>query len=81
MLRGDLLALLGVEEFEVGLRDPAGAVLRGDLVDHRDRRFGLDAEGWINHLVLAAVVGVAAQHERFVFPREENIADPGAAKR
>src|SRR5579862_3992660 len=43
MLRDNFLALLGVKIFEIGLRDLDGAVLFGDLVDHRDRRFGLDA--------------------------------------
>src|SRR5690348_3890453 len=74
MAGGNLLALRGIQEFEIGLRDLLRAVLRDKLVYHRDRRLGQNAERGRYDLDL---VGTELLHteERFVLPGDQHIAD------
>lgn len=70
----DFLCFGGVEELEVGLGDFAGAALVNDFVHDGDRRFGEDADGRRDDLVLVGAE-LLKDEMGFVFPREEDVSE------
>src|SRR5262249_61152127 len=72
--RGNLLALLGVPELQIGLGDLARALLVGNRIDDRKRRLGEDRQRRRDDLEL--VLAEFAQRQiRLVLPSEEAAAD------
>src|SRR5262245_56117996 len=72
--RDDFLALLAVKVFEVGLRHIARAVPQDDFVHHGYRRLSENTQGRHDDLHLIGPK-VLDREQRFVLPRQQNIAD------
>src|SRR5262249_19132479 len=72
--RGDLLALLRIPVFEIGLGDLARALLVDHLVDDGERRLGEDRP-WRRDDLEFLLAEFAQSEERLVLPGDQHIAD------
>ena len=73
MFTSEVLSRRRVKKFEVSLRDFARALLVHHLVDHRDGRFGKNAQRWGDDFVFARIL--LENEMSLVLPREEDIPD------